>query len=60
MSIPFSPKADETEVAVQRLEMILAHQPVGLFVHFPGADNAGHACGRASRQQMDAIAEADR
>jgi predicted AlkP superfamily pyrophosphatase or phosphodiesterase len=59
MYIPFSPKAEDPEVAVQAVGMILAHQPDVLFVHFPSVDNAGHEYGWASGQQMDAIAGAD-
>jgi predicted AlkP superfamily pyrophosphatase or phosphodiesterase len=57
--IPFSPKTEDPEVAVQAVSMILQHQPDVLFAHFPSVDNAGHEYGWASPQQMDAIAGAD-
>lgn len=58
--IPFSPKAEDPEVAVQAVSVILQHQPQVLFVHFPSVDNAGHMYGWSSKQQLDAIAGADR
>jgi predicted AlkP superfamily pyrophosphatase or phosphodiesterase len=57
--IPCSPPDQDLDVAAQAVSMILTHQPDVLFVHFPGVDNAGHAYGWASDEQMDAIAEAD-
>jgi predicted AlkP superfamily pyrophosphatase or phosphodiesterase len=57
--IPSSPRDEDLDVAAQAVGMILAHQPDLLFVHFPSVDNAGHAYGWASAEQMDAIAEAD-
>lgn len=58
--IPYTEKIEDYEVADQAAAMILLHQPDVLFVHLPGVDNAGHAFGWSSRQQMQAIAQADR
>jgi len=58
--IPYTEKIEDYEVADQAAAMILLHQPDVLFVHLPGVDNAGHAFGWSSKQQMQAIAQADR
>jgi predicted AlkP superfamily pyrophosphatase or phosphodiesterase len=57
--IPYTEKIQDYEVADQAVAMILLHQPDLLFVHFPGVDNAGHAFGWSSKEQMKAIAQAD-
>jgi predicted AlkP superfamily pyrophosphatase or phosphodiesterase len=57
--IPYMEKIEDYQVADQAVAMILLHQPDVLFVHLPGVDNAGHAFGWSSREQMQAIAQAD-
>ena len=57
--IPDEPKTDDPDVADKAVEMIRDHKPDVLFVHLPGVDNAGHAYGWSSPQQMKAIALAD-
>jgi len=57
--IPYTEKIEDYQVADQAVAMILLHQPDVLFVHLPGVDNAGHAFGWSSKQQMEAIARAD-
>jgi predicted AlkP superfamily pyrophosphatase or phosphodiesterase len=57
--IPYMEKIQDYEVADQAAAMILLHQPDLLFVHLPGVDTAGHAFGWSSREQMQAIAQAD-
>jgi arylsulfatase A-like enzyme len=59
MYIPWSTKIEDDEVAIQSTEIILAHQPDLIFVHFPSVDNAGHLYGWASPEQMEAIHQAD-
>ena len=59
MFVPPTTKIEDPEVAVAAVQIILAHQPDVLFVHFPGVDNTGHLYGWSSPEQMDAIHEAD-
>jgi predicted AlkP superfamily pyrophosphatase or phosphodiesterase len=58
--IPYTEKIEDYEVADQAVATILLHQPDVLFVHLPGVDNAGHTFGWSSKEQMWAIAQADR
>jgi hypothetical protein len=57
--IPSETKIEDIDVTAQAVDMILDHEPDVMFVHLPGVDNAGHAYGWASPQQMAAIAQAD-
>jgi predicted AlkP superfamily pyrophosphatase or phosphodiesterase len=57
--IPYTEKIEDYQVADQAVAMILLHQPDVLFVHLPGVDNAGHTFGWSSKEQMQAIAQAD-
>jgi predicted AlkP superfamily pyrophosphatase or phosphodiesterase len=57
--IPDSSKIEDPEVTAQAVRMILDHQPDVLFVHLPSVDNAGHAYGWSSPQQLAAIEGAD-
>src|SRR5262249_29735691 len=47
-------------VANRAAEIIRAHQPGLLFLHFPDPDGAGHSSGWGSQRQIDAIEQADR
>ncbi len=53
------PKTDDKMVAVKACEIVEDHQPQVMFVHFPGADAAGHGKGWASPEQMAAIHDID-
>jgi type I phosphodiesterase/nucleotide pyrophosphatase len=57
--IPDVSKSDDSDVTAHALEMIRDHQPDVLFVHLPSVDNAGHAKGWSSPEQMEAIHRAD-
>jgi predicted AlkP superfamily pyrophosphatase or phosphodiesterase len=57
--VPTETKIDDIDVAAQAVAMILDHEPDVMFIHLPGVDNAGHAYGWSSPQQMTAIAQAD-
>lgn len=57
--IPTETKIDDIDVTAQAVGMILDHEPDVMFIHLPGVDNAGHAYGWSSPQQMAAIAQAD-
>jgi arylsulfatase A-like enzyme len=59
MYIPWSTKIEDDEVALAATQIILAHQPDLIFIHFPSVDNVGHLYGWASREQMEAIHQAD-
>ncbi len=57
--VPAESKIDDPDVTAQAVGIILEHTPDVMFVHLPGVDNAGHAYGWSSPQQMTAIALAD-
>ena len=54
-----SEKAEDADVTAEACKIIAAHQPQVMFVHLPSIDNAGHAFGWSSKEQMAAIAGAD-
>jgi arylsulfatase A-like enzyme len=47
--------ASDEQVAAEAVRMIHDYSPEILFVHFPGADKAGHATGWASPEQITAL-----
>jgi predicted AlkP superfamily pyrophosphatase or phosphodiesterase len=49
----------DADVAEHAMAIIREHQPQVLFVHFPGVDNAGHAKGWGSPEQLAAVEGAD-
>ncbi len=49
----------DDETATRAAELILAHAPDVMFVHFGDVDAAGHSVGWGSAEQMAAIARAD-
>jgi predicted AlkP superfamily pyrophosphatase or phosphodiesterase len=51
--------AKDDQVAEQAVQMIRDYKPNLMFVHFPGADQAGHATGWASPQQVAALEKID-
>ncbi len=53
------PKTDDKMVATKACDIIEAHQPQVMFIHFPGVDSAGHGKGWASPEQMAAIHDVD-
>lgn len=57
--IPKSPTRANAEVLAAAVRLIEEHQPQLLFVHFPEVDNAGHAKGWGSREQLAAIERTD-
>ncbi len=57
--VPDTEKIEDPAVADEAVRMIREHQPDVLFIHFPSVDNAGHAKGWSSPEQMTAIAGAD-
>src|SRR5262249_24908200 len=56
---PANNKTTDDEVLKAAIEVVKEHQPQVLFVHFPGADTAGHALGWASPEQFQAIEHID-
>jgi predicted AlkP superfamily pyrophosphatase or phosphodiesterase len=50
---------EDPAVADAAVEIIRVHQPQVTFVHFPGTDNAGHAKGWGSADQIAAVEKAD-
>lgn len=62
VSVPPPPdnSVDDATVATQAAKVIAAHKPDLLFVHFPGADAAGHSQGWGSAAQVAAIENIDR
>ncbi len=59
VSAPATEFCSDDEVAGHAVEIINAHQPQLLFVHFPGADVMGHALGWGSKEQLAAIENID-
>jgi predicted AlkP superfamily pyrophosphatase or phosphodiesterase len=57
--VPEKNQSDDPVVMEQAVDMIHAHKPQVLFVHFPSVDSAGHRFGWASAQQMAALARVD-
>ena len=58
----FSPddaKTTDDDVLQAAVKIVQEHKPQVMFVHFPGADTAGHASGWASPQQFAAIENID-
>lgn len=51
--------AEDTDVAAEAVKIIAQHKPQVMFVHLPTVDNAGHAHGWGSREQLAAITGAD-
>lgn len=51
--------AKDDQVAEAAVNMIRDYKPDLMFVHFPGADQAGHATGWASPQQVAALEKID-
>lgn len=59
LSAPENPKTTDADVADAAGAFIRLHKPQVMFVHFPGADTAGHANGWASPEQFAAIEQID-
>jgi predicted AlkP superfamily pyrophosphatase or phosphodiesterase len=57
---PDESKSTDEDVASHARQIIQSHRPGVMFVHFPGVDNAGHAKGWGTREQLDAVAVADK
>jgi predicted AlkP superfamily pyrophosphatase or phosphodiesterase len=55
-----SEKTEDSDVTREALSIIRQHQPEVMFVHLPSTDNVGHAIGWASKDQLAAVAGADR
>ena len=60
LSAPELPKTSDDIVADNAGTLIRLFKPGLMFVHFPGADSAGHSKGWGSREQIDTIANIDR
>jgi len=58
--IPDKAKTTNDDVVQHASQIIKAHQPQVMFVHFPGVDSAGHAYGWGSPQQMAEIKAVDK
>ena len=56
---PMDEPVAETEVAKRATAILHEHRPDLMFVHFPAPDNAGHAHGWGSPQQLQAVGEVD-
>jgi arylsulfatase A-like enzyme len=52
--------APDTEVGDSAVRILRQHRPDLMFVHFPGADSAGHSIGWGSKEQVAAIERIDR
>ena len=50
---------DDREVADRAAEIIVAHRPDVMLVHFPGADVAGHADGWGTPAQVEKLGQID-
>lgn len=59
LDAPESAKTTDANVAEAAIAMIQQHKPQLMFLHFPGADTAGHANGWASPQQFAALESID-
>jgi predicted AlkP superfamily pyrophosphatase or phosphodiesterase len=58
-SVPASVKGEDADVRDSAVEMIKAHKPQVMFVHFPTTDNVGHKKGWGTPEQIAAIEAAD-
>jgi predicted AlkP superfamily pyrophosphatase or phosphodiesterase len=56
---PENAKTTDEDVVKSAVEVLTQRKPNLMFVHFPGADTAGHADGWASPQQFAAIEKID-
>jgi predicted AlkP superfamily pyrophosphatase or phosphodiesterase len=56
---PESAKTTDADVSEYAGKVLAEHRPDFMFVHFPGADTAGHASGWASPEQFDAVEKID-
>ncbi len=56
---PESSKTTDADVSEYAGKVLAEHRPDFMFVHFPGADTAGHASGWASPEQFDVIEKID-
>lgn len=56
---PESAKTTDKDVVASAIKVFREHKPQLMFLHFPGADTAGHAKGWASPEQFAAIALID-
>lgn len=52
--------APDPEVGDSAVRILREHRPDLLFVHFPGADSAGHSIGWGSKEQVAALERIDR
>jgi hypothetical protein len=57
--IPTKPTVETANVIGPACQIIREHRPEVMLIHLPSVDNAGHAKGWASPEQMKAIADAD-
>jgi arylsulfatase A-like enzyme len=57
--LPQSAKCDDADVARAAADMIANYRPQVMFVHLPGVDNAGHARGWGTPEQLAAVETAD-
>lgn len=53
--LPEGAKTEDHYVTENAVKIIHEHQPQVMFVHYPGADNVGHAIGWGSHEQVAAI-----
>ncbi len=58
--IPDEKKSDDPDVVEHALSIMREHKPGVIFIHLPGVDNAGHAKGWGTTDQLDAVAVADK
>jgi arylsulfatase A-like enzyme len=56
---PSSPTCENAEVVVQADRIIRDHKPDVMVVHLPSVDNAGHAKGWGTPEQISAIEQSD-
>jgi arylsulfatase A-like enzyme len=57
---PATPTTEDAEATSHAIQILREHRPNVMVVHLPGNDNAGHATGWGSPEQMAALARADR
>lgn len=57
--LPDDPKCTDADVAEKAVQVLTEHRPAIMFVHFPGADTAGHSKGWGSAEQLAVIEEID-
>ncbi len=58
--VPPKSATANVDVADHAVEIIHTFQPRLMFVHFPSADSVGHARGWGTREQIEAIEDADK